>query len=348
MIKNKIKNALKSIENYLFNNQEYGFWIDFTACHGGSTCWTTSYVGRHLAENPKNLERLSFIKDRIKFNQRMDGGWGYNHTAASDADTTANCILFLLKFPDTKEAIEAGIEHLLKQHDQKTGGILTYTENDFGQYTKEYGGRGWYSPTVEITALATRALIESGYNGCEIQKSLEFIASKQDSDGSWQPYWWGSREYTMVESIETLKKFSEYKENIKLALEYLTDKRRKFGWVNDFTEKYSPFYAAISLGVLLRNDLVEKYGLAERYQINKKFVPRLLEGEISILIDKQNTDGSFGPEPLFRIPRPDIIDASEIKNWTVEIPHKNSIYTDNNRFFTTATVYSTLLKYLEY
>ncbi len=347
-----LKNALKSMENYLFGNLEHGFWIDFTKCHGGSTCWTTSYVARNLAENKANLERLSFVKDRIKFNQRRDGGWAYNHTSTSDAETTANCLLFLFKFPDTNEAVKEGIEYLLKHHDKITDGFLTYTEDEFRQYTNKRAGKGWCAPNVEVTSLIIRTLIESGYNGNEIQQSLEFIASEQDEDGSWKPYWWSSKEYAIVNSIEVLGKYPKYKENIKKALTFLTNKRRKneIGWINDFTNKYSTFYSALALGILLKDKgcLIKEYKLNEMYQIAEKIVPELLEREIETLLKTQNHDGSFGPELLFRIPRYNITDVSKIKNWDIEVPHKNSVYRDDNRFFTTATVYSTILKYLDY
>lgn len=344
-----IENTLGLMKDYLFKNHQHGFWIDFTNGHGGSDCWTTSYVARNLAENPQNLTRLAPIKNRIVFNQRKDGGWGYNHTAASDADTTANCLLFLLKFPDTGEAIEAGTEHLLRHHDKKTGGISTYKKDDFKLYTDKDEGGGWCSSTIEVTSLATRALIESGYEGDEIEQSLDFIASRQNEDGSWPSYWWSSKEYAMVESIGVLEKFPQYRENVRRALEYLTDKRREKGWTNDFTQQYSPFCAALTLKILSKNKakLIEEYQLAERYQIAKKIIPELLEREIETLLKSQNPDGSFSPEPLFRIPRYDIIDPTKIERWSIDTPHQNSIYTDNNRFFTTATVYSTLLRYLE-
>lgn len=348
MDKNKTKNTLESIENYLFNSHKYGFWVDFES-HTGSTCWTTSYVGRNLANNPNNLRKMLFIKDRIEFNQRFDGGWAYNHTVTSDADTTANCLLFLSKFSGTNEGIiDAGIDYLLK-HQDKMGGFFVYSEKEFKQIYGDKEGKGWCSPTVEVTSLATKALIESKYNGNEIQKSLEFIASKQKDNGSWHPYWWSSKEYVIVESIEVLEKFPKYKENVKLAIIYLTDKRREFNWTNDFTQEYSPFYAALALRILLKDKhrLIKEHKIAERYQIDDKCISYLLDTEIEILLNTQNKDGSFGPEPLMRIPRYDIIDISEVEDWNINVPHGNSVYTDNNRFFTTATVYSTLLRFLE-
>lgn len=335
--------ALIEMERFLFNNLEYGFWIDFTKCHNGSTCWTTSYVGRNLAEKPKNLGKLLPVKNRIQFNQRIDGGWGYNHTSTSDADTTANCLLFLLKFPDTEKAVKAGIKYLLKHFDRKTGGISTYTPDEFRLYSNKHKGVGWCLANIEVTALATRAMIEAGYKGKEINRCLDFIISKQNKDGSWKCYWWSSKDYATVECIRVLQKYSKYKEGVEKALIYLCNKRRdnKFGWINDFTQKFSPFYAAACLGILLEGNLLEKHKLAERYQIyNKK--------EIAMLINAQNNDGNFGHEPLFRIPRYDIIDPSKIKRWDIEKPSGNSIYTDDNGLFTTATVYSTLLKFLNY
>ena len=145
------------------------------------------------------------------------------------------------------------------------------------------------------------------------------------------------------------EKFPKYKENVKLAIIYLTDKRREFNWTNDFTQEYSPFYAALALRILLKDKhrLIKEHKIAERYQIDDKCISYLLDTEIEILLNTQNKDGSFGPEPLMRIPRYDIIDISELEDWNINVPHGNSVYTDNNRFFTTATVYSTLLRFLE-
>ncbi len=341
----KVKRTLQLIEDYLFGNLEHGFWVDFTACHGGSTSWTTSYVARHLAENSKNLERLAPIKDKIIFNQRKDGGWAYNHTAVSDSDTTANCLSFLHNFQGTQETIEEGIEFLLKHQNRENGGFSTYREDNLQQYVKALSLDGWCSPNIESTASAVNTLIKIGYERDEIKKALNFIASNQKEDGSWEPYWWSSREYITSEAIDSLGEFPNYKKNVKCALEYLTDKRRNLGWVNDFSKKYSPFYAALSLGALSINN-IKIYGLASRYQINEKFIPELLEIEMNMLIDTQNSDGSFGPDFIFRIPRYDIANPSQIKKWNIEIPHENSVYKDDNRFFTTAAVYSTLLKYL--
>jgi squalene cyclase len=345
MLKN-IKKSLELIEKYLFNNHKYGFWIDFDS-HNGSTCWTTSYVARNLANNSKNLEKLLIVKNRIQFNQRSDGGWAYNHTVASDTDTTTNCLLFLFKFSSRdSKIINKGIEYILK-HQDKQGGFFTYSEEEFKQIYGNKDGKGWYSPNVEVTSLAIKVLIENKSNSAEIKKALDFIKSKQNNNGSWDPYWWSSEEYAIINSINVLEKYPEYDENVKKALIYLTDKRKEYGWINDFTKIYSSFYAALALELIIDQRLIRKYKIAKRYQIADVSINSILENEINKLIYAQNRDGSYNPEPILRIPRSDITDISTVKKWLIDIPHKNTIYRDNNKFFTTATVYPTLLKYLE-
>jgi len=63
-----------------------------------------------------------------------------------------------------------------------------------------------------------------------------------------------------------------------------------------------------------------------------------------ILLNHQSLDGSFGPEPVLRIPQSHIIHPNEITDWSIDtFPHTNTVYSDTNRLFTTATSYGALL-----
>ena len=86
---------------YIFGSQrDDGAWTDWALPPGPSCTWTTAYVAYALAGVVRcaafrAAARLRAAGGYLLENQNPDGGWGYNASVDSDADSTALSILAL-------------------------------------------------------------------------------------------------------------------------------------------------------------------------------------------------------------------------------------------------------------
>ena len=191
-----IESSIEAGLEYLSRQRKEGVYAEtFGFRHGDSTAWSTCYVGRLLYEiDPKMAkESVASVLDR----QNGDEGWGYNESVTSDADSTANAILFLQKCGVSDEILNKGKE-LILQHQHSNGGISTYTLDNLKKMGYERGG-GWSAPHSCVTALAARVL-----EGGDQERAQKFLLAQKKADGSYPAYWWASDLYSTFETMLSL------------------------------------------------------------------------------------------------------------------------------------------------
>jgi hypothetical protein len=115
------------------------------------------------------------------------GGWGYNATVPSDADSTSWAIVALRQFglPVPDAAYE-----LLRRAQQPDGGIATYPQGSAP-------GPAWSLSAPDVTAVAFRAL-----NRAPTEETLAVIQRWQAPDGTLPAYWWASSYYTLAAALD--------------------------------------------------------------------------------------------------------------------------------------------------
>jgi squalene-hopene/tetraprenyl-beta-curcumene cyclase len=177
-----------------------GSWTDWALPPGSSSIWTTAYVGWQLhglraqrrAAAAQSLGRAArWLRER----QFRDGGWGYNETVGSDADSTSLGMLLL-------DAVGGGapanaVEHLLG-YQQSNGGFATYPAA---------GAAGsWAAPHADVTPVALLALLPHlGVRDSRIRRGIAHVLQQQAADGVWQSFWWSSFAYATHASLALLR-----------------------------------------------------------------------------------------------------------------------------------------------
>lgn len=168
-----------------------GAWRDFLLYPGRSDSWVTAYAGSRLLRvlhhwtlaglRPALEAALRFLDDA----RGARGGWGYNTRCPSDADSTAQAILFLRQARGQAELRDYAI---LARFQLPQGGFATYNVSD--------PNHGWGREHTDVTVVALQALagilapdhtiLRRGY--------ARLAAHLQERDPT-ASYWWPSRFY---------------------------------------------------------------------------------------------------------------------------------------------------------
>ncbi len=213
---------------------------NFGLSHGDSTAWSTAYVARLLQQiDPERVKGSVEILSNL---QNIDGGWGYNDSVPSDADSTANVLLFLKQSGLIDEEKYSHAIKFLKLHQHENGGISTYTQENL--QAMGYRGEGWSMPHVCVTALVAEV-----FEGDEKEKALHFLQSQRQFDGSFPAYWWASDVYATYQAMKIIGADSQ-------VIEYF----KSIGYENIFDLSIK-IQALASLGLdteTLVNELLKK------------------------------------------------------------------------------------------
>lgn len=183
--------AIQKGIGYLEPQLKNGLLIeDFGVSHGLGISWPTAFVKRLILE--AGVDWTSQSLDPLLKLQEINGGWAYNENVAADADTTTNVLIcYGNRLPP--DSYKRGLKFVLA-HQNETGGIMTWTEEDVKRMG--YEGGDWSMAHSCVTALALRVL-----EGTSRERAVEFLRSKRLSDGSWPAYWWPDKIYTMLECL---------------------------------------------------------------------------------------------------------------------------------------------------
>lgn len=173
--------------DYLLRQQDAaGSWTDWALPPGPSSEWTTAYVGCRLAGLGRaGCGRLDATLRRaatwLLEHRFADGGWGYDPSVPSDADSTALAIRFLCAVDRT---VPPDAYTFLRHFQREDGGFSTYLPD---------GTPGsWGRSHPEITPVAVLALLTdpAGTPDSVIERAVRWIRRARRADGTWDAFWW--------------------------------------------------------------------------------------------------------------------------------------------------------------
>jgi Prenyltransferase and squalene oxidase repeat len=169
-----------------------GAWRDFHLARGVSTSWVTAYVGLRLAPlaatRPEIELALAAAARFLRRHREAEGGWGYNRQCRTDADSTANALLFLATRPEPVDPADVAA---LAKFQRPEGGFATYRHLD--------PARPWSQPSAEVTPAALRALSRFLAPDHAILARARVWLEQTIAQTDWRPYWWTTPHYLRAE-----------------------------------------------------------------------------------------------------------------------------------------------------
>jgi squalene-hopene/tetraprenyl-beta-curcumene cyclase len=342
-LKLSIEKALKFLRD---GRNPDGLWSDFLTLAGESTYWVSGYVGYAVAPRRGAQEEGDWLADvgsRILEHQRRDGGWGYGQIVPSDADSTSWCLLFLSRLgTQSQESRQRALSFLSRHQSPADGGFRTYAmPREVGRYMMlddSVSFDGWASSQTCVTAVATRALIETRASP-GVDAALDHIREDQTPEGYWNSYWWSDRLYATVNCMETLRLAGANgrgkDEDVTLlsrAQAWITGTQlRDGGWSPDTAAiEGRPFSTALAVA-----------GLAQASARSSADQTSLRRG-LEWLLSRQLEDGSWGHGHILRIPHPSMKEPWKQPSWNRDGKAINAVIKDHRRLFTTATALAAL------
>lgn len=310
-----------------------GLWRDFLTPAGEASEWSTGFIATALNLAGAEASALERAADALIANQDLDGGWGYNESVPTDADSTAWVLLFLALQGHGGKVRDWAAPCLLRHQRIEDGGIATYEEP--GPIRRFMGvGRwmrfdGWCNPHVEVTAIAGRALAALAPNdrGPAVDAAWRFVQSLQRADGSWSSYWWTSPHYTTLQAVEFALSLGDH-ESVSRAAEWAVRSQSDEGAWTAPGAATSAFATSLSLSILLNAG-------ASRQPV---------ERAISKLAALQEDDGSWPSHPILRIPLPGDVDPNKRRRWRFGERAGGLVVRDHHRTFTSAACVAALAR----
>jgi hypothetical protein len=177
-----------------------GSWTDWDLPPGSSSTWTTAYVGYKLGYLPQHLKaktvsHILAASDWLLDNAFADGGWGYNATVGSDADSTSFAILFLASAG--RRVPDSAYVHLAR-YQCPDGGFATYMPGS--------GSRSWTVSHPDVTPIALLALLTRTMpDRRTLHRGTDYVLTQQAPDGLWNSFWWDSFLYGTEASLSLLR-----------------------------------------------------------------------------------------------------------------------------------------------
>jgi prenyltransferase beta subunit/geranylgeranyl pyrophosphate synthase len=335
-----VQNAEETISScsafLLSRFDESTHWSDFLTSAGESSDWVTGYVGSSLCKQDRDSPLLREAVKYLESNRFPTGGWGYSRWACVDADSTIACLRFLHRCAVDREKLRDDLAALMRNQ-KPNGGFSTYASPE--EICHLIGAKndeqlvGWCSPHLCVTAVALQVLLELGFEkeSVEVQSAIDFILSRQSSEGYWESYWWDGRIYSTAHSVKGLVHAgqTECKEAIEKGIQWLLAVQlQDGGWNNGNGGESKPFHTGLAvqaLGAGLRAN--------HRDALKKGF---------QWIIANQLSDGSWASCRVLRVPDANCLRPWEKKDWRKGHGGTGIIVEDHYRLFTTATVLDAL------
>ena len=326
--------ALERGTRFLLANQgRDGLWRDFLTPAGEASEWPTGFIATALHLAGAEASARERAADTLVAGQNVDGGWGYNESVPSDADSTACVLLFLALEGHEGSTCRRAASCLVRHQRKENGGIATYSES--GPIRRFMGvGRwmrfdGWCRPHTEVTAMAGRALAALAPNNSspEADAAWRFARSRQCADGSWSSYWWTSPHYTTLQAVELALSLGDH-DPVSRAAEWAIRSQADDGAWSAPGAATSAFATALSLSVLL----------------NARASREPVERAILRLAAIQDEDGGWPSHPIMRIPLPRDVDPDRRRRWRLGGLGSGLVVRDQHRTFTSAACVAALAR----
>ena len=305
-----------------------GLWRDFLTPAGEASEWPTGLIGAALHLAGADARSLQRAADALVAKQNNDGGWGYNESVPSDADSTACVLLFLARSGYRGGACGRAASCLARHQRRDSGGIATYSEP--GPIRRFMGvGRwmrfnGWCSPHTEVTATAGRALaaLAAAEGSAEADAAWRYVRSQQRADGSWSSYWWTSPHYATLQAAELAASMGD-RDAVGRAAEWALRGQTGDGAWSAPGAATSAFATGLSLSVLLR-------AATSGHPV---------ERAVSRLAALQEDDGGWPSHPILRIPLPGDLEPDRRRR---RLGGRGIVVVDQHRTFTSAVCVAAL------
>lgn len=222
----KIKDSVEAGKMYLLSQITSGLCFEFYQLrHGPSYAWTTACVGSTLSEFSAVPKKLL---EAILSLQNSDGGWSYNPSVPSDADSTLRVIQFLRKINFKDLVILSRAEKFVLSLQQDDGGFTTYQPKVVK--SMGYEQNGWSISHPCVTALAINQLS----NNTALKKARNYLKHHIKNFGPIS-YWWRSPFYILYEmGYKTSTELIE-RDAVEISLKLLLE--TKFHIVDDVLSK---------------------------------------------------------------------------------------------------------------
>ena len=310
-----------------------GLWRDFLTPAGEASDWPTGCIAAALHLAGADARALERAADTLLTNQHLDGGWGYNESVPTDADSTAGALLFLAALGHRTEACRRAATCLVGHQRREDGGVTTYSES--GPIRRFMGvGRwmrfdGWCSAHTEVTALAGRALaaVAPSNRGPEAEAAWRYVRWRQRDDGSWGSYWWISPHYTTLQAVHLALVLGD-DDPVGRAAGWAARRQSDDGGWSAPGAATSAFATALSLSVLLSAG-------ASGGRVEKA---------ISRLAALQDDDGGWRSHPIMRIPLPGDVDPDRRRRLRPGWVGRGVVVRDQHRTFTSAACVAALAR----
>jgi squalene-hopene/tetraprenyl-beta-curcumene cyclase/sporulenol synthase len=306
-----------------------GLWRDFFTPAGEASEWPTGFIATALRLAGAEAAVLRRAAETLVANQNDDGGWGYNESVPSDADSTACVLLFLARMGRGGSTCRHAASLLVRHQHSENGGIATYDDPNpirrfmgLGRWVRF---AGWCRPHTEVTAMAGRAFaaLSPDNTAVEADAAWRYVQSQQCADGSWKSYWWTSPHYTTLQAVE-LAVLMAAPDAVGRAAEWALRRQAPDGGWSAPGAETSAFATALSLSLILR--------AREDGQAVERAVARL--GAL------QEEDGGWASHPILRIPLPGDVNPDRKRRWRLGGP--GLLVQDQHRAFTSAVCVAAL------
>lgn len=326
--------ALERGTRFLLERQgRDGLWRDFLTPAGEASEWPTGFVASALLRAAARRDALDRAADALIASQNVDGGWGYNETVPSDADSTASVLLFLALMGHHGSSCRRAASCLAGYQRTQSGGIATYAQP--GPIRRFMGlswwvpFKGWCSPHTEVTAVAGRAFsaLAPENSSREADAAWRYVRSRQCAEGSWSSYWWTSPHYATLQAVELAALRCDH-DAVRRAGEWVIRGQDKDGGWSAPGAASSAFATALSLSVLVTAE-------ASRPPV---------ERAIHRLASLQQEDGGWPSHPIMRIPLPGDCDPDHRRRWRPVRLASGVVVQDQHRTFTSAACVAALAR----
>jgi hypothetical protein len=233
-----LKHAVESAEAFLIARQDAdGLWRDYDLEPGPSEAWTTACVMWALVSPPaygRSSQALRAGLDALH-TICVPGGWGYNHTTAADADTTA-WVWRVLGTLDEGRGLRSS--ECLQRYLTQGGAARTFYNSDrFGTWAQEH---------ADVTPLVGLALIAVGAPQDVVARLRSAVIGARTVSGVWSSFWWSTDAYATARNLEVLEASGG------LSAEVCGDVQ---AWMSGRSAPQSPFEAA---HLLLASTVLER------------------------------------------------------------------------------------------
>jgi squalene-hopene/tetraprenyl-beta-curcumene cyclase len=318
------RSASLRAKEYIFRQSADGMWRDFLTRAGESDEWATAFVSLYLLRGGTRQDELRTTAHQLILRQRPCGGWGYNPAVPADADSTACCTRAIRAIlPDAPHEVAAACVYL-EQHRRPTG-YCTYRDSmllrDYLAVDASLSVSGWceraHACVTASTALALGGAADHGTGA---------LRASQQTDGSWETYWWCTPMYPTVVAIDAFFQLGDARDRTRIdaALDWIVRSQRRDGSWDNGDGEGGAFVTGLALHALA-------------------FRPRDRDAwsrGIHWLRQCQRPDGAWDPCPILQIPPPWTCDPASVRGWKRGGLGAPARIADQRRLFTTAVCYA--------